>query len=238
MQNPDNLQIPQIAWVEYGGFLRRLGANLIDGLIFLPLGLVTLFLTLKVNLWLYFPLQILNGVLSAANTTSLHALFGATVGKMATGLSVRKLDLNHIGWTEAVGRSSVDYAFLITIAIGNILVFLAVPKKISITCLSSKLVNSCRNMSIHYFPFSKYFLFSGIGVKSLRCCLTRRNELFTISLRDGCCSQKIPSDRRPRQTISNDRVISAHARVCLERTRLHTNSPFFRIFKPIIFQGS
>jgi uncharacterized RDD family membrane protein YckC len=122
------LHLPVHALVEYGGFWRRLGANIIDALVFVPVIVIFLLLMFTVSFWMVLPLQILSGTFVAGYTTFLHAQYGATLGKMATGLSVRKVTLGPIGWGDAVKRSSVDYVFLFITTIGNIATILAIRK--------------------------------------------------------------------------------------------------------------
>lgn len=124
-----NLELPITALVEYGGFWRRFGANTIDALVFFPVAIAAAFVMITLNFWLILPIQILSGILGAAYTTFMHAWYGATLGKMATGLSVRKTSLYPISWDEAVKRNSVDYVFLMITAIGNISTFLVIPRE-------------------------------------------------------------------------------------------------------------
>jgi uncharacterized RDD family membrane protein YckC len=93
--------------VRYAGFWRRLAAGLIDIVVVVPWmafgfwamtasKLSTLLLMLPVNaLGLAYPLV-------------LHARFGQTLGKMATGVRVTKPSGEPISWREAGLRSSVD----------------------------------------------------------------------------------------------------------------------------------
>jgi uncharacterized RDD family membrane protein YckC len=118
------LHIPK---VEYGGFWLRLGANIIDALIMIPFGILSMYIFLFGNSFFLILIQITMAIFSAAYVTVLHAKYGATLGKMAVGLSVRKLDLSPIGWDEAIKRSSVDYLFIVFTTLGQIITFLAIP---------------------------------------------------------------------------------------------------------------
>jgi uncharacterized RDD family membrane protein YckC len=48
---------------------------------------------------------------------------------MAVGLSVCKLNLERIGWEEAIRRSSVDYVFILLATLGNIITFISTPNE-------------------------------------------------------------------------------------------------------------
>jgi uncharacterized RDD family membrane protein YckC len=113
--------------IAYGGFWRRLGANLIDMIVLIPIGLLSFYFIIQANIWVAIFIQLIGGIIGAIYTTTLHALYGATLGKMATGLQVRKLNFTPIGWMEAVKRNSVDYGFTILSLIGNISVLLIMP---------------------------------------------------------------------------------------------------------------
>jgi uncharacterized RDD family membrane protein YckC len=65
--------------IEYGGFWLRLGANIIDGIIFIPLGSIFIFFLLTGNLWLIISGQVLIATVSASYATVLHAKYGATI---------------------------------------------------------------------------------------------------------------------------------------------------------------
>jgi uncharacterized RDD family membrane protein YckC len=113
--------------ITYGGFWRRLGANLIDMIVLIPIGLLSFYFIIQANIWVAIFIQLIGGIIGAIYTTTLHALYGATLGKMATGLQVRKINFTPIGWVEAVKRNSVDYGFTILSLIGNISVLLIIP---------------------------------------------------------------------------------------------------------------
>jgi len=113
--------------VTYGGFWRRLGANLIDAIIISPFGLIALLFMLNANIWGAIIMQFIGGIGFLIYTTSFHALYGATLGKMATGLQIRRLNISAIGWLDAIKRNAVDYVFTIINLIGSISVLLLIP---------------------------------------------------------------------------------------------------------------
>ncbi len=134
--------------IVYGGFWRRLGADLIDALLLSPLSFAVIFVTVMVNPWLMIPMQLLAAAINAAYTTVLHARVGATIGKLVTGLSVRKLDLSAIGWDEAVLRSSVDYGFIVIGWIGNVFAFFAIPRDL----LQQATTSEALQLLVQYTP--------------------------------------------------------------------------------------
>ena len=129
IQNSDENIYKDFAFqkLSYGGFWRRLAANLIDVIILIPIGYFNYYLITQSSIWIEIIFQLVFGIIGALYTTSMHALFGATVGKMAAGLQVRKLNLTPIGWLEAIKRNSVDYAFTVLGIIGSISVLFVIP---------------------------------------------------------------------------------------------------------------
>src|SRR5437667_12036427 len=93
--------------VVYAGFWRRLAALLVDILVWLPF--------LPLVIWIS-PLSKLAAIgvdysyygILQAYTPYFHARWGQTIGKMAAGIKVVKLNGEPIGWREALIRSSVD----------------------------------------------------------------------------------------------------------------------------------
>jgi uncharacterized RDD family membrane protein YckC len=150
IDHSSQLYIPK---VTYGGFWRRLGANLIDGFIFLPFGLLIFFLLARVSIWLIILFQIMNFLIAALYPTILHAHYGATLGKMVTGLTVRKQNLEPIGWVEAIKRSSVDYGLILIIGVGNISTFLSIPQE---TFMHASTLEANQMLQAYQIPFYSY----------------------------------------------------------------------------------
>jgi uncharacterized RDD family membrane protein YckC len=96
--------------MRYAGFWRRLGAAIVDWLVLIPIPLLSLWALASsrtVTLIMLLPLS----VSSIAYHVVLHARFGQTLGKMATGVRVLRLSGEPIAWREAWLRSSVDIVF-------------------------------------------------------------------------------------------------------------------------------
>lgn len=114
--------------VIYGGFWRRLAANLVDALIlFVPLGLLLLVTWMWFSVWLAILTQFIGFGASAFYTTYFHAKHGATPGKMLAGLVVRRLNFEPISWNEALKRSAIDYALFATNLIAHVFTVTTVP---------------------------------------------------------------------------------------------------------------
>lgn len=90
---------------RYQTFWRRFWASFIDGLVFFPFGFAIDKLTSShTSEWIVFGGDLFYGLLSVGYTMALHWRYGATIGKMATGVRVVRHD------TE--GRISLWQSFL------------------------------------------------------------------------------------------------------------------------------
>jgi uncharacterized RDD family membrane protein YckC len=118
------LNIPK---VEYGGFWLRLGANIVDAVVLIPFALLSIYVMLFGNPFVLVIIEIITSMSMVAYVTVMHAKYGATLGKMAVGLRVRKLDFSTIGWDEAIKRSSVDYFLVFLATLGRIVTLLSIP---------------------------------------------------------------------------------------------------------------
>jgi uncharacterized RDD family membrane protein YckC len=90
----------------YSGFWPRLGAMLLDGIIMIPVLIVTIFLDSfdkHLNLLTLFAHFLFNFWYSVY----LPYKYGGTPGKLIVGIRIVKLDASAIGWREAVLRESV-----------------------------------------------------------------------------------------------------------------------------------
>jgi len=106
------LEIEGINDKIYSGFWSRLGANLLDGLIILPVSLVFLFIN-SINLYAYFFTIIPDLILIFWYNIYLPKRYGGTPGKLIAGLKIVKLDSSSIGWKESVLRYSVNIIIII-----------------------------------------------------------------------------------------------------------------------------
>jgi uncharacterized RDD family membrane protein YckC len=94
----------------YAGFWRRLGALLVDGLVFLPISVSVTWVSAQSRLaalLLLLPLA----ALGCAYEVYFHARWGQTLGKMANRVRVVSVDGSRIGFRQALLRSAVDILF-------------------------------------------------------------------------------------------------------------------------------
>lgn len=117
---------PVIGGTRYAGFWRRLFANFVNVLVFVPvialhLWLVSLSWTLA--LLLLWPIAFL----FSGYTVYFHARWGQTLGKMAARIRVVQTDGFPLSWKDASIRSAVDIAFSTAMAVGITIALLGVP---------------------------------------------------------------------------------------------------------------
>jgi uncharacterized RDD family membrane protein YckC len=107
--------------MNYATFWQRLAAAWIDAFVLLPLTFIQLWLE-SISKTAAIVLVIPMSAAYCAYTVYCHGRFGRTVGKYAMGIRVMRTTGEHIGWSEAWLRSSVDVAFA---ALGVISSFVA-----------------------------------------------------------------------------------------------------------------
>ena len=96
----------------YAGFWKRLGALLVDGLVFFPIPLILNWLASKPT-WGPVADTVISNLAFPAYTIFFHYRYGATLGKVVTGIKVTLPDGSPIGFKEAFLRSYVDLCFAI-----------------------------------------------------------------------------------------------------------------------------
>lgn len=112
--------------VTYAGFWRRLGAGLVDTIVFVPaivlyfwlssLSRTTALLVIVPNSLLYFSYEVY-----------FHWRFGQTLGKMAAGIRVLSIDGASVSLRQAVLRSSVDFVFAVLVIAGGMVALARFP---------------------------------------------------------------------------------------------------------------
>jgi uncharacterized RDD family membrane protein YckC len=97
---------------RYHTFGRRLIAAIIDGLVFLPLIVlnVWIFEAAEVSDWIYFALLVVQAVLGLAYNILLHWKYGQTIGKMVTKVQVLDISETPVSLRQAWLR---DVAYII-----------------------------------------------------------------------------------------------------------------------------
>src|SRR2546423_5924843 len=93
--------------VVYAGFWRRLGALLVDVLVWLPISYTAAWLT-SFSKGFAVSAESVNYIGLLCYQVYFHARWGQSLGKMAARIRVIKLNGKRIGLKEAVIRSSVD----------------------------------------------------------------------------------------------------------------------------------
>jgi len=98
---------PSASVTPYAGFWRRLGALLIDALIFLPISATVTWASAQSRLAALL-LLLPAALLGCAYQVYFHARWGQTPGKMVARVRVLSLDGSPIGLRQALLRSAVD----------------------------------------------------------------------------------------------------------------------------------
>lgn len=93
----------------YAGFWKRFGAGIVDMVVFIPF--VFLFNLQNISLAVAMLTAVVWYALYYAYVVYFHYKFGATLGKMATGVRVTLPNGGRIGLKQALLRSSVDIGF-------------------------------------------------------------------------------------------------------------------------------
>ncbi|NQZ30855.1 MAG: RDD family protein [Oceanospirillaceae bacterium] len=96
----------------YAGFWKRFGAGVVDMLVMLPFMYLT-YLLEGLSLVVAMGAVVISSSLYSAYSLFFHYKYGATLGKMATGIKVTLPDGKRIGIREALLRSSVDICFAV-----------------------------------------------------------------------------------------------------------------------------
>lgn len=128
-QNETNSELPEVApptEPQYAGFWRRVAAHLIDGVVMVLVLLAIVLISLGNNS-LYLLTLVVPGVLSIIYQLSLTSKYGATLGKMAMGIKIVRLDGSPIGFAQANVRYSPYLILGIIAVMGNIEAFNNIP---------------------------------------------------------------------------------------------------------------
>ncbi len=110
----------------YAGFWKRLGALLVDLIVFLPVVGLIIWLD-SVSRTAAVIGTIVTSPLYFLYETYFHARYGQTLGKMAVSIRVLKPDGQRISIREALLRGSVDFVFGVLVVIGSISALLHFP---------------------------------------------------------------------------------------------------------------
>ena len=125
----------------YAGFGLRLASLLLDLLIYVPFGLIILYLN-SFSKEMFYYTTIPSLLLAIWYYIYLPKKYGGTPGKLIVGIKIIKLDGNPIGWDEAVFRELV----LMLLHIFNI----------GITIMALNIADNSTYESLTWFGKSKY----------------------------------------------------------------------------------
>lgn len=103
----------------YAGFWKRFGAAIVDMVVFIPFMLI--FNLQAISLAAAMLTAVVWYALYYAYVVYFHYRFGATLGKMATGIRVTLPNGGRIGLTQALLRSSVDISFGILTVVAQVI---------------------------------------------------------------------------------------------------------------------
>jgi uncharacterized RDD family membrane protein YckC len=117
---------PEPRALRYAGFWRRLGANLVDVLVAVPVMWPVSALLSRSKTWWsagFLPLE----ALGIVYVVSLHARYGQTLGKMVTRIRVVTLAGDPIDLGHSLRRASVDIVFVALRIAGSVWALQHVP---------------------------------------------------------------------------------------------------------------
>ena len=103
---------------KYATFWRRVGAMIVDGLVLLPITLGYMFAMYRgMSFGAYVAISLGSFVVSIIYNVAMTARWGQTLGKMATGVKIVRVDGTPIGMKEAVMRYGVFVAVGVVITV-------------------------------------------------------------------------------------------------------------------------
>ena len=139
----------------YAGFWSRLGASLIDIIIFIPIMYITYKLQ-KINIPIAIFIAILSSFLFPIYSIYFNFKYGGSPGKIAVEICVTKPNGTRIELKEAILRSSVDLVYGMLFAIYSVI---AISKVDAAAYLSAGYADSPKLLMLLYPVFSRYTRF-------------------------------------------------------------------------------
>jgi len=128
-QHETNTELPAVGAPtepEYAGFWRRVAAHFIDGVV-MSLTMLAIVLVTIGNNSLYILTLIVPGVLSIIYQLYFTTQYGASLGKMAMGIKIVRLDGGPIGFSQANLRYLPFLIFAVVGILGNVEAFQNIP---------------------------------------------------------------------------------------------------------------
>lgn len=105
---------------KYTSFWDRFFAGVVDGLVFIPLGIIQMiFIDFDTSQTVFYILAVVNSTIFYCYSILMHHKYGQTVGKMALSIKVIDADEENMNITlkQAVLRDSIPLAFEVVILI-------------------------------------------------------------------------------------------------------------------------
>ena len=103
----------------YTGFWKRFGASLVDSFVLFPVGMIFLLLE-GISIWSAIVVTVASGIFFTAYIICFHYRYGATLGKMVTGIKVTLPNGSPIEFKEALLRSCVELALSVTTTVARL----------------------------------------------------------------------------------------------------------------------
>ncbi len=128
-QHETNTELPAVGAPtepKYAGFWRRVAAHFIDGVV-MGLTMLAIVLVTIGNNSLYLLTLIVPGVLSIIYQLYFTTQYGASLGKMAMGIKIVRLDGGPIGFSQANLRYLPFLIFAVVGILGNVEAFQNIP---------------------------------------------------------------------------------------------------------------
>ncbi|MCY3756709.1 MAG: RDD family protein [Acidobacteria bacterium] len=107
----------------YAGFWKRSGALLVDSFVLVPVGMIFLLLE-RISIWSAIGVTVISAIFFAAYVIYFHYRYGATLGKMVTGIKVTLPNGSPIEFKEALLRSCVELALSVTTMVARLSAFI------------------------------------------------------------------------------------------------------------------
>jgi len=103
----------------YAGFWKRFGALLVDSFVLFPVGMIFLLLE-RISFWSVIVVTAVSAIFFDTYVIYFHYRYGATLGKMVTGIKVTLPNGSPIEFKEALLRSCVELALSVTTMVARL----------------------------------------------------------------------------------------------------------------------
>jgi uncharacterized RDD family membrane protein YckC len=143
---------------EYAGFWIRVGASLIDLVVYLPVFGVNMY---NMYFWKSLPVQLFTTFLLMVYKPFMEYQYGGTLGKMAVSVKVVDGDSHSISITQSVIRNAPSLLSQVVTLIGAMLLFLnpdfqSADSMMEVATLQNEVMSPIPNYIISFFLFVSY----------------------------------------------------------------------------------